>query len=198
LDDTELSQIIAEVLDGDTAKFAVIMEKYQKPIFLYCYHMLGNNTEAEDNAQEVFLKAYRNLRKYQNGVGIPFGAWLYKIAYHQCIDMIRKRKLVKYLPFFYQDEMENKDVDLHIEASYFDDSVHQAMAKLSAEERNLLILRCVEDKSYQEIGLILGRNSASLRKKYERTAAKFRKHYAGAKGIGGYEYGQGSGFEKTI
>ncbi|GAV14167.1 sigma-70 family RNA polymerase sigma factor [Paenibacillus sp. chi10] len=196
MDDAELSQIIAEVLDGNTAKFEMIMEKYQKPIFLYCYHMLGNYTEAEDNAQEVFLKTFRNLRKYQSEV--PFRAWLYKIAYHQCIDMIRKRKLVKYLPFFYRDEKENNDVDLQIEANYFDESVHQALSKLTAEERNLLILRCVEDKSYQEIGLILGKNSASLRKKYERTAAKFREHYAHVKGLGVDEYGQGSGFEKII
>jgi len=197
LNDAELSQIISDVLNGSTEKFENIMAVYQKPIFLYCYHMLGNYAEAEDNAQEVFLKTFHNLQKYTQ-YEMNFGAWLYKIAYHQCIDIIRKRKLVKYLPFFYQDEKENKDVDLHIEANYFDESVHQAMAKLSAEERNLLILRCVEEKSYQEIGLILGKNSSSLRKKYERTSAKFRKYYAQVKGVGVNEYGQGSGFKKTV
>lgn len=197
MNDEEISQIIADVLDGETDKFERIMEFYQKPIFLYCYHMLGNYTEAEDNAQEVFLKTFRNLRKYTQ-YEMNFGAWLYKIAYHQCIDTIRKRKLAKYMPFFYQDDKDNKDVDLHIEANYFDEFVQQAMAKLSGEERNLLILRCVEDKSYQEIASILGKNSASLRKKYERTSEKFRKYYAQVKGVGVYEYGQGSGFEKTV
>lgn len=197
MNDAEISQIIADVLDGSTEKFEKIMEVYQKPIFLYCYHMLGNYAGAEDNAQEVFLKTFRNLQKYTQ-FEMNFGAWLYKIAYHQCIDIIRKRKLVKYLPFFYRDEKENNDVDMHIEANYFDETVHQSMAKLSAEERNLLILRCIDGKTYQEIGLILGKNSASLRKKYERTSAKFRKYYAQVKGVGGYEYGQGSGFEKTV
>ena len=197
MNDEEISQVIADVLDGETDKFERIMEFYQKPIFLYCYHMLGNYAEAEDNAQEVFLKTFRNLRKYTL-YEMNFGAWLYKIAYHQCIDIIRKRKLAKYMPFFYQDDKDNKDVDLHIEANYFDEFVQQAMAKLSGEERNLLILRCVEDKSYQEIALILGKNSASLRKKYERTSEKFRKYYAQVKGVGVYEYGQGSGFEKTV
>ncbi|MGG3281060.1 RNA polymerase sigma factor [Paenibacillus solani] len=197
MNDTELSQVIAEVLDGKTEKFEIIMEIYQKPIFRYCYHMLGNYAEAEDNAQEVFLKTFRMLNKYTQNQ-INFNAWIYKIAYHQCIDIIRKRRLVKYLPFFYQDDKENNEVDLHIEANYFDESVHQAMSKLTADERNLLILRCIEDKSYQEIELILGKNSTSLRKKYERTSAKFRKYYAQAKGVGKYEYGQGSGFEKTV
>ncbi|MDQ0173575.1 RNA polymerase sigma factor [Paenibacillus tundrae] len=197
MNDTEINQIIADVLDGEIEKFEQIMKVYQKPIFLYCYHMLGKYDEAEDNAQEVFLKTFRNLRKYTQ-YEMGFSAWLYKIAYHQCIDFIRKRKLVKYLPFFYRDDKDNNDVDMHIEANYFDESVHQAMTKLSAEERNLLILRCIEDKSYQEIGLILGKNTASLRKKYERTSAKFRKYYAQAKGLGVYEYGEGSGLEKTV
>ncbi|WP_232697420.1 RNA polymerase sigma factor [Brevibacillus daliensis] len=122
--------------------------------------------------QEVFLKAFRYLHQYNQK--IPFGAWLYKIAYNQCVDVIRKRKLARYLPFFYRDEKQNKHVDQQIEDNYFDEFVHQAMSRLSAEERNLLILRCVEEKSYQEICLILNKKSANLRKKYERTAAKFR------------------------
>ncbi|CAH8249076.1 sigma-70 family RNA polymerase sigma factor [Paenibacillus melissococcoides] len=144
MDEAELRRIIADVVEGDTQKFEQIVQFYQKPIFLYCYHMLGHYSEAEDSAQEAFLKAFRALAKYNPD--IPFGAWLYKIAYHQCIDVIRKRKLVKYLPFFYRDDKENKPVDLQIEAHYFDEFVHRAMSKLSAEERNLLILRCVEDK----------------------------------------------------
>lgn len=129
LNDTELNQIIADVLDGNTEQFEKIMEIYQKPIFLYCYHMLGNYAEAEENAQEVFLKTFSTLKKYTQ-YQMDFGAWVYKIAYHQCIDIIRKRKLVKYLPFFYQDEKENNEVDLHIEANYFDESVHRYHGKI--------------------------------------------------------------------
>lgn len=196
MEENELRQIIADVLDGDTGQFEKIVHTYQKSIFLYCYHMLSNYSEAEDSGQEVFLKGFRFLNKYNQD--IPFGAWLYKIAYNHCIDVIRKRKLTKYLPFFYRDEKENTHVDLQIEANYFDEFVHQAMSRLSAEERNLLILRCVEDKSYQEISLILNHNSANLRKKYERTAAKFRKYYAQVKGVGQNEIEQGSGLERTF
>lgn len=196
LDNDNLRHIIADVLEGDIEKFEKIMQIYQKSIFLYCYHMLGNYSEAEDSGQEVFLKAFRCLGKYNQG--IPFGAWLYKIAYNHCIDVIRKRKLAKYLPLFYRNEKENKPVDLQIEVNYFDEFVHQAMSRLSAEERNLLILRCVEDKSYQEISMILNQNSATLRKKYERSATKFRKYYAQVKGVGQYDIGQGSAFEKTF
>ncbi|TVX89722.1 RNA polymerase sigma factor [Paenibacillus agilis] len=196
MDDAELRQVIADVQSGDIENFETIMHHYQKSIFHYCYHMLGNYSEAEDMAQEVFLKAYRNLDKYKEE--IPFGAWIYKIAYHQCIDAIRKRRLVKYLPFFYRDEKENKAVDQQIEAHYLDEYVHKAMMKLSVEERNLLILRCVQDKSYQEISFILNQNSTSLRKKYERTAEKFRKHYGQVKGVEEVDVEQPSRFEKTF
>ncbi|MBH5319520.1 sigma-70 family RNA polymerase sigma factor [Paenibacillus sp. GSMTC-2017] len=196
LNDEQLHQIIAEVLDGDTEKFEIIIRKYQKAIYRYCFHLLGSPTEAEDNAQEVFLKAFRYLDKV-NPV-IPFGAWLYKIAYNQCIDTIRKRKLVKYLPFFYRDEKENTQVDLQIEATYFNEFVYQAMLRLSADERNVLILRCVEDKTFGEISLILSQNSASLRKKYERAATKFRKYYAEVKGANEHDIEQKSRLEKTF
>ncbi|WP_258074419.1 sigma factor-like helix-turn-helix DNA-binding protein [Brevibacillus laterosporus] len=73
------------------------------------------------------------------------------------------------------------------------------MSKLTAEERNLLILRCIEEKSYEEISLILNRKSASLRKKYERAATKFRKSYAQVKEGEMDELAQErSGFKKTI
>ncbi|MBD8497949.1 sigma-70 family RNA polymerase sigma factor [Paenibacillus arenosi] len=196
MDDAELRQVIANVRNGDIESFEKIVHRYQKSIFYYCYHMLGNYSEAEDMVQEVFLKAFRNLE--QCNEEIPFGAWIYKIAYHQCIDMIRKRKLVKYLPFFYRDDKENKSVDQQIEAHYFDEHVHKAMMKLSVEERNLLILRCVQDKSYQEIGFILNQNSTNLRKKYERTAEKFRKYYAQVKGVEEVDVEQPSRFEKTF
>ncbi|MDO3677485.1 RNA polymerase sigma factor [Paenibacillus ehimensis] len=182
VDDSELRQTIADVLEGDIDKFEKIVQNYQKPIFRYCYHMLGSDTEAEDSGQEVFLKAFRNLTKYSQHV--PFGAWLYKIAYNHCIDVIRKRKLARYLPFFYRDEKENKHIDQQIEANYFNEFVHRALSRLTTEERNLLILRCVEDKSYEEISLILNQSSANLRKKYGRSAAKFRKYYAQVKEVG--------------
>lgn len=182
MDDSELRQMIADVLEGDIDKFENIVQHYQKPIFRYCYHMLGSDTEAEDSGQEVFLKAFRNLTKYSQDV--PFGAWLYKIAYNHCIDVIRKRKLARYLPFFYRDEKENKPIDLQIEANYFNEFVHRALSRLTTEERNLLIFRCVEDKSYEEISLILNQSSANLRKKYGRSAAKFRKYYAQVKEVG--------------
>ncbi|GAA0400067.1 sigma-70 family RNA polymerase sigma factor [Paenibacillus motobuensis] len=175
MDEIDLHQIIPDILKGDASQFEKIMRRYQKQIFLYCYHMLGH-TEAEDGTQEVFIKAFRHLSKYK--LEKPFEAWLYTIAYNTCIDIIRKRRLAKYLPFLYRSDEHNQHVDQAIEDNYYNEHVLRTMSKLTPEERSLLILRCVEDKSYKEIGEILQQNSSSLRKKFERTAAKFRKYHA--------------------
>lgn len=196
MDDTELRFIIGEILNGDTRQFEKIMQKYQRQILHYCYHMLGNYAEAEDCAQEVFLKAFRHLRTYRPEK--PFEAWLYTIASNHCLDVLRKRRLARYLPFLYRSDEDNKPIDQRIEAAYFDERVLGAMSRLSAEERSLLILRCVEDKTYEEIGWILQRSSTSLRKKYERTAAKFRKYYIQMKGASSGESRQRPGSQTTL
>ncbi|MEK3713604.1 RNA polymerase sigma factor [Paenibacillus sp. FSL R7-0333] len=176
MDETDLQQIIPDILKGNTARFEQIMHRYQRRIFSYCYHMLGHYTEAEDCTQEVFIKTFRKLSQYN--LEKPFEAWLYTIASNCCIDIIRKRRLSRYLPFLYRSDEQNQHVDQAIEDNYYNEHVLRAMSKLTPEERSLLILRCVEDKGYKEIGEIMQQNSSSLRKKFERTAAKFRKYYA--------------------
>lgn len=180
MDAVALRQTVIEILQGDVSQFEKIMSFYQQKIFTYCYHMLGQHAEAEDAVQDTFIKAYHNLEHYQ--LEKPFEAWLYKIAANTCIDVLRKRKLVKYLPFLYTSDETHRHVDQVIEDRYYDEYVSRALSKLSLEERSLLILRCVEDKDYKEIGEILQKSSSSLRKKFQRTAAKFRTYYAHATG----------------
>ncbi|PZT55616.1 RNA polymerase [Paenibacillus silvae] len=170
-----IQQIIKDVLQGEKDKYALIVTRCEKFIFNYCYHMLGDYGDAEDCSQEVFLKAYRGLHTYQPDR--PFEAWLYRIAYNHSIDMLRKRKVTRLLPFLYKNDRENNHVDQAIDHKYYNPAVLHALAALSAEERSLLILRCVEDKSYNDISLVLNQNTAYLRKKFQRAAAKFRKNY---------------------
>lgn len=168
-------QIIKDVLAGKKDQFTIIVIRCEKIIFNYCYHMLGDYGEAEDCTQEVFLKAYRGLHSYQPDR--PFEAWLYRIAYNQSIDMLRKRKVMKLFPFLYKSDRDNNQVDQAIDHKYYNPAVLCALATLSNEERSVLILRCVEDKSYNEISLILNHSSTYLRKKYQRAVEKFRKNY---------------------
>lgn len=176
MDSKAMEELLDEILQGADDRYEEIMSAYQLKIFHYCYHILGHRVEAEDAAQEVFIKAYRNLKKYNRM--IPFAAWLYKIAFNHCMDLIRKRKWSRLLPFLQGAERGESQIDQHIEDVYFSEPVYLAMTSLSVEERTLLILRGVEEKTYEEIALIMNKNAASLRKKFERTAAKFRYAYS--------------------
>ncbi|MNI27746.1 ECF RNA polymerase sigma factor SigW [compost metagenome] len=91
----DMNALILEIKAGHTDQFEVIVKQYQQQILIYCYHMLGNIQEAEDAKQDVFIKAYEQLHKYRES--ISFSGWLYKIAYHHCVNKLRRRKLLHHL-----------------------------------------------------------------------------------------------------
>lgn len=85
------AQWIEKALTGDDNAFGNLVETYQIPVFSLCYRMLGNSHDAEDAAQEAFLRAYQNLQRYDPSRS--FATWLLSIASHHCIDRMRKRQL---------------------------------------------------------------------------------------------------------
>lgn len=87
---TESSWLV-QAQKGDSGAFTQLVETYQRPVFNLCYRMLSNAEDAEDAAQETFLRAYRSIKRYDNSR--PFGTWLLSIAAHYCIDQIRKRRM---------------------------------------------------------------------------------------------------------
>jgi RNA polymerase sigma-70 factor (ECF subfamily) len=82
---------LAKAQAGDDEAFSYIVETYQKPVFSLCYRMLGNAGDAEDAAQEAFLRAYKHIGRYDPNRS--FATWLLSIASHYCIDRLRKRRL---------------------------------------------------------------------------------------------------------
>ena len=75
---------------GDKVAFGQLVEAYMRPVFNLTYRMLGNPQEAEDAAQETFLRAYSRLEQYDPSQ--KFSTWLFSIANHHCIDRLRKRR----------------------------------------------------------------------------------------------------------
>jgi RNA polymerase sigma-70 factor (ECF subfamily) len=84
------SDLLVKAQQGDAEAFTYLVEAYQRPVFNLCYRMLGNPQDAEDAAQETFLRAYKNLRRYDNTR--PFSTWILSIAAHYCIDQTRRQR----------------------------------------------------------------------------------------------------------
>jgi RNA polymerase sigma-70 factor (ECF subfamily) len=85
------SELVADVCAGNPGAFAAFVEAYQAGVYNLCYRMLGDAREAEDAAQEAFLRAYSQFHRYDSTR--PFKTWLFAIASHYCIDRLRKRRL---------------------------------------------------------------------------------------------------------
>ncbi|MGN7471722.1 RNA polymerase sigma factor [Brevibacillus sp. SAFN-007a] len=177
MDRNEIEQVVKEVRAGDIDRFGIIIDAMQRQLFVYCYHMLGHRQEAEDAVQEVFLKAYEQLDSYWQTVS--FSAWLYKIAYHHCVNVLNRAKRGRILTLlragmqtFSKHEGEKKVED----TEYVSTPLHMAVSKLSASERNLLILRVVEEYSYDELAALFDTKPATLRKQYERIVKKCKSY----------------------
>ncbi|HEX8728381.1 MAG TPA: sigma-70 family RNA polymerase sigma factor [Ktedonobacterales bacterium] len=157
-------------LKGDQEAFATIVEKYKDPVFNVAYRMLGNPTEAEDVAQETFVRAYTQLRTYQEGR--RFSTWLLSIASHLSIDQLRRRRFLA-LPLENAPFLEwiadlgagPEQAALQLEAS---DEMQKVLSALPPKYRTVLVLRYWYDLSYEEIAEMLGLTSALVKARLHR------------------------------
>lgn len=156
-------RLIQRAKRGERDAFAELIEIYKDKIFQLAYRMVGNRQDAEDIAQETFLRVYANLNSYDENY--KFSTWIYRIATNLCIDRGRKKR-----PDFYLDaEVETGDgLDWYSRLSSQDktpedkvvtqelqETVQDALSQLQPKYRSIMILRYIEDLSLQEISEIV-------------------------------------------
>lgn len=167
-----IEEIIVEVQGGQEEAYKVVVETFQRQIYTYCFRLLGNHEEAEDAAQEVFVRAYISIQQYK--LTFSFSAWLYRIAHNYCLNQLRKHKHYLSLIRFYRQERVSESPEDIYEKRAFSPSLEHALKSLTPEERSLLILRVFEERSYLEIGEIVGKRPEALKKRIERLKKKVR------------------------
>jgi len=140
---------------GDEEAFARLVETYQTAIYNLCYRMLGEAGEAEDAAQESFLRAYSQLSTYDPGRS--FKTWLFSIASHYCIDRLRKRRLTWLSldddelpphPALQEPTPGPEEVTVSREQTA---AIQALLRQLAPEDRAVLVMRYWYDLSYEEI-----------------------------------------------
>lgn len=176
----EIEQTVVRVQTGDVESFTFIVEAYQKPIYRYCCRLLGSRTEAEDAVQDILVKAYQNIGMYRPMAS--FSSWLYKIAYHHCLSLIRKRQSWRRVMTRFQPDPPAESPEQMMDRYIFDEPLAVALSYLNAEERNLLVLRIFEEQSFSEIAIIMGKNTDAVKKKYRRTITRLGKMMKAQKG----------------
>jgi len=149
---------IARARRGDDEAFSRLVEAYQRPVFSVCYRMLGDAAEAEDAAQETFIRAYTRIESYDPSR--KFSSWLLAIASHYCIDLLRRRRfgLVSWddlPPWRWLPDLDPQpeEVALRHEAQR---QVQELLNKLPPDYKAAVILRYWHELSYEEIAEALG------------------------------------------
>jgi RNA polymerase sigma-70 factor (ECF subfamily) len=143
---------LAKALRGNSEAFANLVEFYQRPVFNLCYRMLGDPDEAEDAAQETFLRAYNGLKRYD--MQRSFSTWLLSIAAHYCIDQMRRKHFtllsMDNLPY-----LDPPDIAPGPEASLSQREeqrrVRVLLESLNPVDRAAVVMRYWYECSYEEI-----------------------------------------------
>lgn len=157
---------VRSALEGDQDAFAELVYTYQDSVYNLCYRMLSERTEAEDAAQEAFLKAYLNLQRYDPSRS--FKTWLLSIASNHCIDRLRRRRMVwlsidEPMPpqvSLASDEPEPEDAIIGHQRS---EVVQELIDTLSPEYRAAVVLRYWYEYSYTEIADILDTTESAIK-----------------------------------
>lgn len=168
-----------QATSGHTA-FDALIHQFHKPVYKYCYYMLRHRQDAEDAAQEVFLKAYRHMDRAENGIQSA-SAWLYRIAHNHCLNTIKRKQLLSFMPFRAEmDRRQTEDSPYSQLESHM--AITDALSTLSSRDRSIMLLRILEDKTYEEIGSIINASPELARKRFERAKRKIIKNGILAKG----------------
>lgn len=168
-----VEKCVLEVKAGEINKYVHIVEAFQAPMYRYCIRMLGNRQEAEDAVQDILVKAFEKLHMYKPSVG--FSPWLYRIAHHHCLNLLRKRGVQRKFQSWFRQDAITESAEQTITGRLFGEPLSSAITALSAEERSLLILRVLEEKSFAEIGEISGKSAEAVKKKFGRLKLKLQK-----------------------
>lgn len=154
---------IKQVKKGDQDAFSDIVELYKDKVYQLCYRMLGNKHEAEDIAQEAFLRAYINIHSYNTDR--KFSTWLYRIATNLSIDRLRKKKPDYYLDaelsgtegltMYSQIPAEGKLPEDEVESLEMREWVQNEIMDLPAKYRSAIVLKYIDELPLSEISEIL-------------------------------------------
>ena len=167
--------------EGDADDFRALVEEHSRKMFRLAYRMTGNEQDAEDVVQESFLRAYRNMGRYDSRAQL--GSWLHRIAANYAIDLLRRRKRWRKADL---DDLELHD-PLRADApgpeqsafgSELGERVLQALACLTPRERVAFVLRHHEGYSIREIGRVLGTRENATKNHIFRAVRKLRKQLA--------------------
>ena len=166
--------LIAQVLKGDNAAFRMLVERHQNLVFTIAFRITGKREEAEEVAQDVFLKVYNNLAGFEGTA--KFSSWLYRIAYNTALTKIRNRKeAFKTLDNFDNSNYKSSAAVLNeAEQVFTKEYLDKAINLLEPDESTLITLFYLSEQSLEEIAQVLNIEANAVKVRLHRARKKLR------------------------
>lgn len=168
-------ELLYKIKNGDDNAFEELVKEYQQKICNTIFYMVKNEDIVEDLAQEVFIKIYKNISKFNEDSSLY--TWIYRITMNTCIDQIKKERKIVYINTSVETEDGEVEIQLEDESQRLDDIVEnnikketliKAIKSLPAEQRALIVLRDIRQFKYMEIAEMLKLNLGTIKSKISR------------------------------
>lgn len=173
--DPDDNEALERAIQGDPEAFSILYERYIKRIYNYVFYRTGNAYDAEDITERVFHRAFGHIQTYNNR-GVPFSAWLYRIAHNLVANWHRDNSRRKEVPL--EDRTIVQVHRTHPELELVNNQEKEVLLKvirsLPEDRQQLLILKFVEHLSNQEVAVIMGRSEGAIKSLYHRTLLTLR------------------------
>lgn len=166
---------VARASAGDSEAFSFLYERNVSRIYNYIYYRIGSDSDAEDITSRVFYRAFGHINTYVDK-GVPFSAWLYRIAHNLIANWHRDTHRRKEVPLEDQIELPVKadHPERAMEKTQEVEQLLQGIRRLSPDRQQLLILKFVEDLSNAEIADIMGKSEGAIKSLYHRALIALR------------------------
>jgi RNA polymerase sigma-70 factor (ECF subfamily) len=155
-------ELVHRAQKGDNEAFARLYEDYFDRIYRYMAIKIGDRTEAEDITQQVFIKALRSVRSFK-WKGVPFSAWLFRIAHNLLVDYLRKHKKVVTVPLNDSLIQGGSNPQLIAEHSLEMEQVASAAKNLTSAQQEVISLRFAADLPIAEVAKIMGKSEGAVK-----------------------------------
>ncbi len=176
----EDEELIKQYLKGNNLALEALIGKYLKPIYNFSFKNVGNEANAEDITQEVFIKVWKNIKKFDQTK--KFKPWIFQIAKNTSIDFLRKKKTIPFSRFENEkgqnvltENMAAKPLNL-LEQLSDKKTVLVAMGNLSYKEQKLITLRHTDGLSFREIAEAFQESVNTIKSRYRRSLVNLKKN----------------------
>jgi len=185
--ETNDSQLVQKYLSGDEESLKLLIRNYLKPVFSFVYHFVNNPAEAEDIAQDVFVKMWKNLKKFDQQK--KFKTWLFAIAKNTALDYLKKKKFLLFSEFINADGeniLEETLTDINplpdeiFEQADSAQTLEKIFDKLPTHYRVVLDLYYQKSFNLREIAEILGKQKNTIKSWHRRALIKLKEKLSNA------------------